>query len=157
MSQRFVAELTALPTRKECGYKANCRGQRIYNQSVEFQFVENVDPTQPGRDCCPACTRYLRSKATTVHNLEPNPATTDREVWSKLSVGTTASRLTFLSVGENEAKIYQMINQNQRKSEFAVWPGVGLITVKQVVIVIGLQRWVLHLYPPQRSVAQSGP
>ena len=103
------------------------------------------------------CNGASASDSTTVHNLEPNPATMDREVWSKLSVGTTASCLTFLSVGENEAKIYQMINQNQRKSEFAVWLGVGLITVKQVVIVIGLQRWVLHLYPLQRSVAQSGP
>ena len=68
MSQpaRFMAELTALPSQKECEYRSSCRGQRWYDSGVEFIYFENLLGDAPGRWCCPKCTSYLEQKATTV-------------------------------------------------------------------------------------------
>ena len=72
MSQpaRFIAEMTARPSKKEREYRALCRGQHWYDIGVEFTYFENLDPHAAGRWCCPKCTSYLQRKTTTVRRTD---------------------------------------------------------------------------------------
>lgn len=65
-----VADFSDVHREKNCNNGNYCKGQKIYPPETPFRFVKNCDPTQPGRNLCPPCYKYIKEKYGTATSSE---------------------------------------------------------------------------------------